>query len=79
MKAEILYSIHHEMTMTPSDYFIRRTGNLYFNIQLVDKYKEAVTHFMGRLLSYTKVEEMSFLQVVENHIAEAKVKESAKH
>ena len=34
MKAEILYSIHHEMTLTPSDYFIRRTGNLYFKSNL---------------------------------------------
>ena len=77
MKAEILYSVHHEMVMTPSDYFIRRTGNLYFNIQLVEKYKEAVSHYLGHLLSHTEHEKYSFLQELEKHISEAKVKDGA--
>ena len=29
--AEIHYVIHHEMCLQPSDYFVRRTSNLYFN------------------------------------------------
>jgi glycerol-3-phosphate dehydrogenase len=29
--AEIHYVIHHEMCMHPSDFFVRRTSNLYFN------------------------------------------------
>ena len=29
--AEIHYVIHHEMCLHPSDYFVRRTSNLYFN------------------------------------------------
>lgn len=29
--AEMHYAIHHEMCLQPSDYFVRRTSNLYFN------------------------------------------------
>jgi len=29
--AEMHYAIHHEMCLHPSDYFVRRTSNLYFN------------------------------------------------
>ena len=29
--AEMHYVIHHEMCLHPSDYFVRRTSNLYFN------------------------------------------------
>ena len=60
MKAEILYCIHHEMVMTPSDYFVRRTGNLYFAIEVVEKYKKAVTNYMATLLSYSDLEKNTF-------------------
>ncbi|CAM3072398.1 glycerol-3-phosphate dehydrogenase/oxidase [Filibacter tadaridae] len=74
LKAEILYAIHHEMTLSPSDFFIRRRGDLYFNISLVKKYKEAVTDYMAVLLSYSDESKKHYLRELENHIAEAEVK-----
>lgn len=75
MKAEIMYAVHHEMTMTPSDYLIRRTGALYFGIALVEKYKESVTEYMAQLLSCTESQQKLYLEEIEQQIAEAKVKE----
>lgn len=72
MKAEILYAIHHEMAMTPADFFIRRKGALYFAIKEVELYKEAVTNYMANLLSYSKLEKITFLDELNESIEEAK-------
>lgn len=73
-KAEILYAIHYEMAMTPSDFFIRRKGDLYFNISHVKLYKEAVTDYMGAILSYTDEAKEQHLSQLEQHIKESKGK-----
>lgn len=76
-KAEVLYAIHHEMALTPSDFFIRRKGDLYFNIAYVKHYKEAVASFMAALLSYDKTTEEAHLDELEQHIKEAECKGGA--
>ncbi|WP_410055840.1 glycerol-3-phosphate dehydrogenase/oxidase [Saccharococcus sp. Marseille-Q5394] len=73
-KAEILYSIHNEMAMTPSDFFIRRKGDLYFNIAFVKLYKEAATDYMGAILSYSEETKELYLSQLEQHIKEAEGK-----
>ncbi|MFC5603142.1 glycerol-3-phosphate dehydrogenase/oxidase [Sporosarcina koreensis] len=73
-KAEILYAIHYEMAMTPSDFFIRRKGDLYFNIAFAKLYKEAVTDYMGAILSYTEETREHHLSQLEQHIKEAEGK-----
>jgi glycerol-3-phosphate dehydrogenase len=40
--AELDFAFHHEMTITPLDFFIRRTGMLYFNINRLQKLKETI-------------------------------------
>ena len=41
-KSELWYSLHFEMTMTPLDFFTRRTGRLFFDIRNVEKLKQPV-------------------------------------
>ena len=53
MAAKLYYSIYHEMVCTPSDFFIRRTGSLYFNIKEVEQHKEAVLLVMKDILGYS--------------------------
>ena len=38
IRAELWFCIHHEMTNTLTDFFVRRTGRLYFDIPSVKKY-----------------------------------------
>jgi glycerol-3-phosphate dehydrogenase len=46
MLAQLRYSIEHEMATCPADFFVRRTGALYFNIEWVRHWEEAVwTYF----------------------------------
>lgn len=52
LRAELLYAIHQEMCFTPSDFFIRRTGMLYFDIDSVKKYKTALINYMREILGW---------------------------
>ncbi|PUB18228.1 glycerol-3-phosphate dehydrogenase/oxidase [Paenisporosarcina sp. OV554] len=54
LAAKLAYGIQFEMTCTPADFFIRRTGNLYFNIDEVHAYKEQVCQMMKAQLGYSE-------------------------
>jgi glycerol-3-phosphate dehydrogenase len=42
LKSEVWFTINYEMTCSPTDFFMRRTGRLFFDIQSVFMYKEFV-------------------------------------
>ncbi|MBJ7882915.1 glycerol-3-phosphate dehydrogenase/oxidase [Gelidibacter salicanalis] len=42
IRAELWYAIHHEMTNSLTDFFVRRTGRLYFDIPSVKKYMKLI-------------------------------------
>ncbi len=42
IRAELWFCIHHEMTNTLTDFFVRRTGRLYFDIPSVKKYANII-------------------------------------
>jgi glycerol-3-phosphate dehydrogenase len=42
IRAELWFCIHYEMTNNLSDFFVRRTGRLYFNISSITKYMDIV-------------------------------------
>ena len=52
LRAQIRYSIEHEMCVAPSDFFIRRTGALYFDIALVKKWKVDLSLYLQNQLSW---------------------------
>jgi glycerol-3-phosphate dehydrogenase len=52
LKATLEFCIEHEMVITLDDFFVRRTGMLYFDIHLVIQYKDYVASYMSRILSW---------------------------
>lgn len=54
LAAIVSYAMEDEMAVTPSDFFIRRTGDLYFHIADVIRYKEQVLNYMAKHLSYSE-------------------------
>ncbi len=52
VRAEIWYSVHHEMTNSLTDFFVRRTGRLYFDIHSVHQYRNLVQEDMVRYLGW---------------------------
>ena len=50
--AEVIYGILHEMVIKPADFFVRRSGKLYFEIEDVVKYRSGVEQLLQDTLSY---------------------------
>lgn len=42
IRAELWFGIHYEMTNSLSDFFVRRTGRLYFDVASVSKYSKII-------------------------------------
>ncbi|MEW7290163.1 glycerol kinase GlpK [Aquimarina sp. 2304DJ70-9] len=52
IRAELWYSAHHEMTNGLADFFVRRTGRLYFDIDSVHKYRSLVQEDLIKYLNW---------------------------
>jgi len=52
LKAQLLFSVNHEMVLKLSDFFVRRTGLLYFDIAKVIKYKSDMLLFLQEMLKF---------------------------
>lgn len=50
--AEVIYGILHEMVIKPADFFVRRSGKLYFETEDVVKYRSGVEQLLQDTLSY---------------------------
>ncbi|WP_422349406.1 glycerol-3-phosphate dehydrogenase/oxidase [Flagellimonas sp.] len=60
IRAETKFSIAYEMVLNPMDFFIRRTGRLYFDIESVKLFMEPVLDEFQQVFGYTKEETQSF-------------------
>lgn len=52
LRSELLYVINNEMCLSPSDFFIRRTGMLYFDIGTVEKCRTTISACMQSALKW---------------------------
>lgn len=65
---KLRYAIEHEMTVKPTDFFIRRTGDLFFNIKNVQDAKEDVLVKMGQLLNWSAEEQKRYQLELEDEL-----------
>ncbi|MGA4513807.1 glycerol-3-phosphate dehydrogenase/oxidase [Staphylococcus caledonicus] len=68
---QLVYSVQHEMVYKPTDFLVRRTGKLYFNINEVKQYKDLVIDELGKLLNYTQSQKNEFTKELNLAIQEA--------
>jgi len=71
LAARVAYAIQYEMACTPADFFVRRTGDLYFNIETVHMYKEQVMQMMKSQLNYSENQMDHFRINLDKQIADA--------
>ncbi|APH03717.1 glycerol-3-phosphate dehydrogenase/oxidase [Bacillus weihaiensis] len=71
--AQLMYSIENEMVSKPVDFFIRRTGALFFHIDFVREWKEAVIDEMAEKLSWTPEQKQEYTGQLEKEIEDAVV------
>ena len=53
IRAELWYCVHYEMANTLADFFVRRTGRLYFDISSIKKYLSIVIKDFTKYLDWT--------------------------
>jgi glycerol-3-phosphate dehydrogenase len=69
--ASLRYAIDHELAYKPVDFFIRRTGAIFFDINWVHKNKDSVTRFMKKEFNWTNEQEETYKKELEQLIYEA--------
>ncbi len=68
IKAELHYGIEFEMVLNPMDFFIRRTGRLYFEIGAVRDYLDAVIEECAGRLQADKATALSWKEKMQEEI-----------
>lgn len=71
LAAELKYSVEYEMVMNLSDFLIRRTGMLYFNLPYVKTIYKDAAQILGTFLRLTDAEIEMQIQFFENAMHEA--------
>ncbi|MEI7027727.1 glycerol-3-phosphate dehydrogenase/oxidase [Paenibacillus sp. y28] len=69
----LLYAMDEEMTVTPADFFIRRTGALFFDIGWVHAHKQAVIELMAQRLGWSGEHKQAYTAELERHLHDAVV------
>jgi len=70
IRAEAQFTIQYELALNPMDFFIRRTGRLYFDIDSVRKYKEAVFEEFQKAYNYSDEEMEAFSTELDAQLKE---------
>ncbi|UOF90675.1 glycerol-3-phosphate dehydrogenase/oxidase [Fodinisporobacter ferrooxydans] len=66
--ASLIYGIEHEMCLTPSDYFIRRTASMYFDIPWVHQWKAGVIKYMAQIFQWNEGTTQAYTDELEQRI-----------
>lgn len=74
LKAILEFCLYHEMTVTMTDFFIRRTGLLYFDVNQVALHKEWVGFFMAKFYGWDNTRLVEELEMLDYHLAHAQLK-----
>ncbi|KMK74904.1 glycerol-3-phosphate dehydrogenase/oxidase [Alkalihalobacillus pseudalcaliphilus] len=69
--AQLRYGIEEEMVTKPIDFFINRTGALFFNIDWVKTWKDAVIEYMADHFSWSKETKVAYSQELAERINQA--------
>ena len=70
-KAELWFCIQHEMVQTPLDFFIRRTGKLYFDIKSIEKLKKPILKEFSTVFNWKKSTQEKYRKELEQAIFDA--------
>ncbi|PAQ15970.1 glycerol-3-phosphate dehydrogenase [Bacillaceae bacterium SAOS 7] len=69
--AQIVYAIQHEMVAKPVDFFIRRTGAVFFNIEWAKTYKKDIIQLMAEQLGWDEQTAARYEAELDQEITDA--------
>ncbi len=70
VKAECRFCVENELVINPRDFFIRRTGRLYFDIDSVRKYGKPIGEYMKNIFDWDEKRLADELKELEREIQE---------
>ncbi|MFA1819502.1 glycerol-3-phosphate dehydrogenase/oxidase [Virgibacillus oceani] len=70
---ELIYGIDYELVYKPADFFIRRTGALFFDINWVREHKEPVINYMAKSLKWDSNQKKQYSEELEKALIEAAI------
>jgi len=68
LRAELKFGMEHEMVTNPMDFFIRRTGRLYFDIDSVRAYLKPVLDDLQKAYGYDAAQFLVFQEKMEEEL-----------
>ncbi|KQC30788.1 glycerol-3-phosphate dehydrogenase/oxidase [Flagellimonas eckloniae] len=68
LRAEAQFAIAHEMVLNPMDFFIRRTGRLYFDIDSIRNYMEPIQEEFKKAFGYDTAQLEFFKEKMEEEL-----------
>lgn len=71
VRVPLLYAMEQEMTVTPSDFFIRRTGALFFQIDEVKRWKQPAIALMSEHAGWSAAQERQYTAELDAYLYEA--------
>src|SRR5699024_10277768 len=74
--AQLIYGIEYEFVYTPADFFIRRTGALFFDINGVEEQMTAVIHYMAKAFDWTDEQKTTYTDELSQSLRQAKINAS---
>jgi len=77
VRVRLVYAMEEEMTAKPVDFFIRRTGALFFNIAWVQEWKQPVIEYMARRLNWNADQKRRYTDELEAQLHDAVVPSDA--
>lgn len=69
--SQLMYALEEEMVCKPVDFFIRRTGALYFNINWVHEWKEVIINEMSQYFGWAPEQKQAYTDELEQEIWDA--------
>ena len=70
-RAECWYCIHHELAINPMDFFSRRSGRLYFNIDTIPPVMDSVIEDFAYHFNWSLDQKNKHRQEIEQALYEA--------
>lgn len=68
LRAELQFGIEYEMVTDPMDFFIRRTGRLYFDIDSIRNYLKPVLNDLKKTYNYQSAQISTFQEKMEQEL-----------
>lgn len=68
---ELLYALEYEAAYKPVDFFVRRTGALFFEIEWVRSHQVKVVEYMAKTLNWSEEQKQAYVEELTQELHEA--------